>query len=38
VYREYIKLPKFTKYENTQRESSWDSKQMLKTTKDRICQ
>jgi hypothetical protein len=22
VYREYIKLPKFTKYENTQRESS----------------
>jgi hypothetical protein len=33
VYRECIKLPTFTKYQKTQKESSWDSNKCSKQQK-----
>jgi hypothetical protein len=33
VSREYIKCPTFTKYQKTQRESSWDSNKCSKQQK-----
>jgi hypothetical protein len=38
VSREYIKFPRFTKYQKTQKESSWDSNECSKQKKNRIYQ